>query len=89
MNILLFGATGMVGQGVLHECLLDLDVNVVQGVGRTATGLQHAKLREIVQKEVADLIYSRSNAITCSNSAPPASVPATVAVSVLPAGETS
>jgi uncharacterized protein YbjT (DUF2867 family) len=52
MNILLFGASGMVGQGVLRECLLDPDVDVVQTVGRTATGVQHAKLREIVQKDL-------------------------------------
>jgi uncharacterized protein YbjT (DUF2867 family) len=52
MNVLLFGATGMVGQGVLRECLLDADVQVVQTVGRTATGLQHTKLREIVQKDL-------------------------------------
>jgi len=51
MNVLLFGATGMVGQGVLRECLLDPDVQVVQTVGRTASGVQHAKLREIVQED--------------------------------------
>jgi len=39
MNVLLFGATGMVGQGVLRECLLDADVRLVQTVGRTATGM--------------------------------------------------
>jgi len=52
MNVLLFGATGMVGQGVLRECLLDPDVHVVQTVGRTATGVQHTKLRETVQKDL-------------------------------------
>jgi uncharacterized protein YbjT (DUF2867 family) len=41
MNILLFGATGMVGQGVLRECLLDPGVLLVQAVGRSATGVQH------------------------------------------------
>ena len=51
MNILLFGATGMVGQGVLRECLLDPDVRAVQSVGRTATGVQHTKLREIVKND--------------------------------------
>jgi hypothetical protein len=30
MNIVLFGATGMIGQGVLRECLLDHDVQRVQ-----------------------------------------------------------
>ncbi len=52
MNVLLFGATGMVGQGVLRECLLDPDVRLVQAVGRTATGAQHAKLREIVREDL-------------------------------------
>ena len=46
MKILIFGATGMVGQGVLRECLLAADVELVQTVGRTATGQQNAKLRE-------------------------------------------
>jgi uncharacterized protein YbjT (DUF2867 family) len=52
MNVLLFGATGMVGQGVLRECLLDPDVGLVQAVGRTATGAQHAKLRELVRQDL-------------------------------------
>jgi uncharacterized protein YbjT (DUF2867 family) len=52
MNVLLFGATGMVGQGVLRECLLDPDVQLVQTIGRTATGVQHAKLREIVHQDL-------------------------------------
>ena len=54
MNVLLFGATGMVGQGVLRECLLDPDVQSVETIGRTATGMQDAKLREIVH---ADLLH--------------------------------
>ncbi|HEV7965946.1 MAG TPA: hypothetical protein VGP19_00150 [Candidatus Acidoferrales bacterium] len=48
MKILIFGATGMVGQGVLRECLLDPDIEAVRTVGRTATGVRDAKLREIV-----------------------------------------
>ena len=52
MRVLIFGATGMVGQGVLRECLLDRDVLAVQTVGRTATGVQQPKLREIVQKDL-------------------------------------
>jgi uncharacterized protein YbjT (DUF2867 family) len=48
MNILLFGATGMVGQGVLRECLRASDVELVQTLGRGATGVRHDKLREIV-----------------------------------------
>src|SRR5262249_27871209 len=52
MNILIFGATGMVGQGVLCECLLDIDVHHVLAVGRTPTGAQHSKLAEIVRKDL-------------------------------------
>jgi uncharacterized protein YbjT (DUF2867 family) len=52
MQVLIFGATGMVGQGVLRECLLDPDVSVVQTVGRKATGVKHPKLREIVHPDL-------------------------------------
>ncbi|HEX4536898.1 MAG TPA: hypothetical protein VH140_08125 [Candidatus Acidoferrum sp.] len=52
MNVLLFGATGMLGQGVLRECLVDPGVILVQTVGRTATGVQHAKLRELVHNDL-------------------------------------
>ena len=48
MKVLIFGATGMVGQGALRECLVDPDVELVVTVGRTATGVQNAKLRKIV-----------------------------------------
>jgi uncharacterized protein YbjT (DUF2867 family) len=51
MNILLFGATGMVGQGVLRECLLDPHVQLVVTIGRNATGVQNPKLREIVHPD--------------------------------------
>jgi uncharacterized protein YbjT (DUF2867 family) len=55
MRVLIFGATGMVGQGVLRECLLDPEIDAVQTVGRTATGVRHAKLREIVPPDLFDL----------------------------------
>ena len=51
MKVIVFGATGMVGQGVLRECLRDSDVTEVLAVGRTATGQQHPKLHEIVHKD--------------------------------------
>ncbi|HEU4453383.1 MAG TPA: NAD-dependent epimerase/dehydratase family protein, partial [Longimicrobium sp.] len=55
MNVLLFGATGMVGQGVLRECLLDPGMRSVVAVVRRSTGQSDPKLREIVQPEVSDL----------------------------------
>jgi uncharacterized protein YbjT (DUF2867 family) len=54
MNVLIFGGTGMVGQGVLRECLLASDVKSVTAVGRTATGQAHAKLRELVHENLFD-----------------------------------
>jgi uncharacterized protein YbjT (DUF2867 family) len=54
MKVILFGATGMVGQGVLRECLLDADIEIVLAVGRSPTGQQHAKLREIVHDNFLD-----------------------------------
>ncbi|VTU15718.1 MULTISPECIES: NAD(P)H-binding protein [unclassified Variovorax] len=54
MNILLFGATGMVGQGVLRECLLDAGVTRVLAVGRSPTGQTHPKLRDLVLADLGD-----------------------------------
>ncbi len=54
MKVILFGATGMVGQGVLRECLRDGEVTQVLSVGRSATGRQHAKLTEIVRDDFLD-----------------------------------
>jgi uncharacterized protein YbjT (DUF2867 family) len=54
VKVILFGATGMVGQGVLRECLLDPGVGRVLAVGRSPTGQQHAKLREVVHGNFTD-----------------------------------
>jgi len=54
VRVLLFGATGMVGQGVLIECLQAADVSLVQSVGRTALDHQHSKLRDVVHKNLLD-----------------------------------
>jgi uncharacterized protein YbjT (DUF2867 family) len=55
MKAILFGASGMVGQGVLRECLLDPGVDAVLSLGRRPLGQQNAKLREIVHADIADL----------------------------------
>jgi len=55
MKVILFGASGMVGQGVLRECLLDPAVETVLAVSRSALGKSGAKLREIVRPNVGDL----------------------------------
>lgn len=55
MDVILFGATGMVGQGALRECLLDPDVRRVVAIGRTPTGQHDPKLRDIVAADLFDL----------------------------------
>jgi uncharacterized protein YbjT (DUF2867 family) len=54
MKVVLFGATGMVGQGVLLECLRDADVTCIVSVTRAASGRSDPKLREIVHGDFQD-----------------------------------
>ena len=54
MKVILFGGSGMVGQGVLRECLIDPGIETVLSVGRSPLGLQHAKLKEIQHKDFVD-----------------------------------
>jgi uncharacterized protein YbjT (DUF2867 family) len=54
MRAIVFGATGMVGQGVLRECLLDPEVERVLTIGRTVTGKTDPKLREIAHADLYD-----------------------------------
>jgi len=51
LNIIITGATGMVGEGVLHECLNSDKVASVLVVGRRSCGYQHAKLKEILHND--------------------------------------
>lgn len=54
MNVLLFGATGMVGQGVLRECLLDSDVASAVSIGRSTMNVSDPKLREIIHADLTN-----------------------------------
>ncbi len=55
MKVIIFGATGMVGQGVLRECLADERVAAVLVVDRSPSGVAHGKVREIVHGDLLDL----------------------------------
>ena len=55
MKVILFGASGMVGLGVLREGLLDPAVERVLVIGRRPLGQSHAKLRELIRRDVGDL----------------------------------
>jgi len=55
IRVIITGASGMVGEGVLHECLLSPDVEKVLVVGRRPCGTTHTKLTEIIHKDFFDL----------------------------------
>jgi uncharacterized protein YbjT (DUF2867 family) len=54
MKVLIFGASGMVGQGVLRQCLSDDTVSEVLVIGRSALAQQHARMRMIVRDNLLD-----------------------------------
>src|SRR5215475_1269307 len=54
MRVVIFGASGMVGQGVLRECLQAPDVDQVLLVVRAPQGVVHPRLREVVQGDFFD-----------------------------------
>lgn len=55
MNVVIFGASGMVGQGVLLECLRDTGVERVLVIGRSSAGRRDAKLREVLVADLFDV----------------------------------
>jgi uncharacterized protein YbjT (DUF2867 family) len=55
VRVVIFGSTGMIGQGVLRECLRDRSVESVVAVVRSATGQHDPKVREVVTADVTDL----------------------------------
>ncbi|WP_259014762.1 NAD-dependent epimerase/dehydratase family protein [Emticicia fluvialis] len=54
INVIVTGATGMVGEGVLHECLLHKEVAQVLVINRKPCGVQHPKLKEIIHNDFHD-----------------------------------
>jgi uncharacterized protein YbjT (DUF2867 family) len=65
MKVLLFGASGMVGQGVLRECLVDPAVSEVRAVGRTAAAVRHPKLRQLLHQNLFDLAALETELARC------------------------
>ena len=55
MNVILFGANGMVGGGVLRECLDDPQMDSVLAIGRRSCDVAHPKLRELLLSDLFDL----------------------------------
>src|ERR1700722_14104664 len=55
LKAIITGATGMVGEGVLIECLNHPDVERVLGINRKPGGISHPKLREIIYVDFFEL----------------------------------
>jgi uncharacterized protein YbjT (DUF2867 family) len=55
IRVIITGVTGMVGEGVLHECLLSPDVEKVLVVSRRPGGISHPKLSEIIHEDFFNL----------------------------------
>ena len=48
MKVIITGSTGMVGKGVLYECLNRLEVSEVMVINRKSLNIKHQKLKEII-----------------------------------------
>ncbi|SDY64489.1 Rossmann-fold NAD(P)-binding domain-containing protein [Hymenobacter psychrophilus] len=55
LRVIVTGATGMVGEGVLLECLNNPDVEQVLSISRRPSGHQHPKLRELLHEDFQNL----------------------------------
>lgn len=50
-KVIVTGATGMVGEGVMHECLLDPEISEVLLINRRPSGFTHPKLKEVIHPD--------------------------------------
>jgi len=55
LKVIIFGATGMIGQSTIRECLLDENIKQIVTIGRNRTGKQHNKLHEIELNDLTNL----------------------------------
>src|SRR5664280_243776 len=61
MNVIVFGATGMIGSGVLAECIKEPQIQSVLVVGRKPCGVAHPKLRELIRSDFFDYSDARAD----------------------------
>jgi len=54
IRAIIFGSTGMVGEGVLHECLMDGNVESVLVINRRPCNVKHPKLKELIHNDFFD-----------------------------------
>ena len=54
IKVIITGSTGMVGEGVLHECLQHSHVSDILVINRKQCGILHPKLKEIIHDDFSD-----------------------------------
>lgn len=55
LKVIVTGVTGMAGEGVVHECLMDERVSEVLIISRKPAGMSHPKLKAIVHPDLSDI----------------------------------
>lgn len=55
MKVVITGTTGMVGEGVLLECIENMEVSAILSISRKPSGIQHPKLKELVVPDFTKL----------------------------------
>ena len=55
MRVIITGATGMVGEGVMHECILDNRVTEILLISRKEYPTENVKVKQLIVKELSDI----------------------------------
>ena len=66
IKAIITGATGMVGEGVLHECLMHPDVETVLIINRKTSGISHPKLKELIHEDFFNLASIENKLTGCN-----------------------
>ena len=61
MKVIVTGATGMVGKGVLLECLEHEDIEEVLSISRRSLGMDHPKLKELLHADFSEFDSSNTS----------------------------
>jgi uncharacterized protein YbjT (DUF2867 family) len=63
MKVIITGSTGMVGKGVMYECIDDPVIDIILLVNRSSTGIQHPKVKEVLVKDFFQLESLREHLV--------------------------
>ena len=65
LKIILTGATGMVGEGILQECIRNPNVDKIIVLNRKSSGYSHPKVEEITVNILNDIFYTKEKISNC------------------------